>query len=371
MKTRAIRVPLDHASYDVVVGAGILRDLPRLLARAFDSRHAAIVTDTYLRPRHAEVAVAALRRAGFGVGAFALPRGERAKSLGVLERLYGFLLRRRVETGTPIAAIGGGTVGDAAGFAAATFHRGTPLVQVPTTLLAQVDSAVGGKTGVNHALAKNAIGAFHQPSLVVADVEALATLSRRQLLSGMAEVVKYALALDPALARWLDASWDRVLALKPAEIAKVVTTCVRWKAGIVAEDERERLGRRHVLNFGHTVGHALETAAGHRRLLHGEAVGWGMRVAVALSEGRGWLDPGDSRLARSLLARLPAPPPMRPEERGRFLPALRRDKKVNGSANVYVLLRALGEPVRVADVTAPELAAAARRVGVPFPEAAP
>jgi 3-dehydroquinate synthase len=365
---RAIRVAVERDPYDVLVGTDLLGDLPRLLARLFDSRRAVLVTDTYLLPRHAADAVLALRRAGWRVHATALPRGERAKSLATLEKIYTFLLRHRVERSTPLVALGGGTVGDAAGFAAATYHRGIPLVHVPTTLLAQVDSAIGGKTAVNHPLAKNAIGSFHQPRLVVADAAVLATLPRRQVLSGMAEVVKYALALDPDLAGWLDASWNGVLAREAAAIDRVVGTCAAWKASVVAEDERERLGRREVLNFGHTLGHALETAAGHARLLHGEAVAWGMRVAVALSEGRGWLRSGGGRLARSLLARLPAPVPLRAPDRRKLLPALRLDKKAEGAKNRFVLLRSLGAPVRVDDVTDGELAAAARRVGLSIPE---
>lgn len=367
MSPRAIRVAVRQAPYDVLVGTGLLGDLPRLLARRAGTRSAVVVTDTYLRRRHAERVVRALRGAGWRVPVLALPRGERAKSLPVLERVYGFLLRRRVETGTPLVAVGGGTVGDAAGFAAATYHRGIPLVHVPTTLLAQVDSAIGGKTGVNHPLAKNAIGAFHQPVLVVADGDVLATLPRRQVLSGMAEVVKVALALDPPFAAWLEGSWERVLARETPAITRVVGTCAAWKARLVADDERERLGRRTVLNFGHTVGHALETAAGHGRLLHGEAVAWGMRVAIALSVGRGWLGPDGSRLAEALLSRLPAPEPLRVAERRRLLPALHLDKKVAGGRNRFVLLRRLGEPVRVDDVTLPELASAVRRTGWSLP----
>ncbi len=371
VKRISIRVGLDGAPYEIHVGRGILAELPRLLARHANGRRAVVVTDTYLRETHAARVVGALRRAGWRVDTMALPRGERAKSFAVLERMYGFLLRHGVETSTPLVAVGGGTVGDAAGFAAATYHRGIPLVQVPTTLLAQVDSALGGKTGVNHPLAKNAIGAFHQPVLVVADVGVLGTLPRRQLLSGMAEVVKVALALDPVLARWLDASWPNVLALRPSAVIRVVSTCAAWKARIVEEDERERLGRRVVLNFGHTVGHALETAAGHGRLLHGEAVAWGMRVAIALSDGRGWLGSEEGRLARSLLARLPLGATPKNGERGKVLPALRRDKKVGGARNVFVLLRGLGRPVTVDDVTVPELAAAARRAGLPILEPIP
>jgi 3-dehydroquinate synthase len=365
---RSIRVAVEQDPYDVLVGTGLLGDLPRLLARLTGSRCAVLVTDTWLRSRHAEDAARALSGAGWHVDVTALPRGERAKSLEALERLYAFLLRRKVERSTLLVAIGGGTVGDAAGFAAATYHRGIPLVHVPTTLLSQVDSAIGGKTAVNHRLAKNAIGSFYQPRLVVADRAVLATLPRRQVLSGMAEVVKYALALDTDFARWLGGSWDRVLAQEAAAIDRVVGTCVAWKAGIVAEDERERRGRREILNFGHTLGHALETAAGHVRLLHGEAVAWGMRVAIALSEGRGWLGSGGGRLARSLLARLPAPVPLRGADRRKLLPALRLDKKAQGAKNVFVLLRNLGEPVRAEDVTLRELGAAARRVGFSIPE---
>lgn len=360
MKVYRVRVPLASRPYDVYVGAGLLTRFPGLLARHIPGRRAVLVSDNRLLAGPAGKVVHALRRAGWKVDAKALPQGETAKSPAALQSLYSFLLRRGVERRTPLVAVGGGSIGDAAGFAAATYHRGIPLVHVPTTLLAQVDSAIGGKTAVNHPLAKNAVGAFYQPLFVAADTGTLRTLPQRELLSGLAEAAKYALVFDPALARRLLARWDTLLARDPAELARLVRACAAWKAQVVAGDERDLSGRRELLNFGHTLGHALETAGGYRRFRHGEAVAWGMRFAVELSAARGWL--GRSRaLADALLARLPARSwgGLQP---GRVLRLLARDKKVRSGRNVFILLRELGRPVRVADVGAIELRAALRRL---------
>jgi 3-dehydroquinate synthase len=261
-----------------------------------------------------------------------------------------------------LIALGGGTIGDAAGFAAATYYRGIPVVQIPTTLLAQVDSAIGGKTAVNHPLGKNAIGAFHQPSLVVADVDLLETLPKRDFLSGMAEVVKYGLVFSPSLMKRLDASWDRLLARDPRALEAIVAECVAWKVRVVAEDERDLSGRRELLNFGHTLGHALETATEYRAFRHGEAVAWGMLTACALSFGRGWMRTSGRR-SMHLLSRLEPPRWPRTLRRAAVVAALASDKKVRGGKNVFVLLKEAGRPIRANDVTRAEIDAALDAIG--------
>lgn len=301
-----------------------------------------------------------MTRSGWEVSSKALAAGERAKSIPTLQSLYNHLIDVRADRRTPLVAIGGGTIGDAAGFAAATYFRGIPLAHVPTTLLAQVDSAIGGKTAVNHPKAKNAIGAFHQPLLVLADVDCLKTLPEREFAAGMAEVVKYGLVFDPAFVRWLDVNWAAVMSRRPDLLVDMVSRSVRWKCRVVAADERDLRGRRELLNFGHTVGHALETASGYR-LLHGEAVAWGMRAALELSIGRGWMKrSGDS--ARALLAKLPAaewPPKLRPSD---LLGPMALDKKARAGRSTFVLLREIGRPTRVQDVSPNELLRALERI---------
>jgi 3-dehydroquinate synthase len=357
-------VRLKERSYPIRIGRGSLATLPALLAGRGLGGRAVIVTDSYLRGRAAREVSLILCEAGWSASLIVLPRGELAKSFAVLERLYGSLISARVERGTPLLAVGGGTVGDCAGFAAATYFRGIPLVHVPTTLLAQVDSSIGGKTAVNHPLAKNAVGAFYQPVLVVCDPQILSSLPRRELLSGLAEAVKVALAFDPAFARWLLRHWDKLLACEPAALERVVRVCAAWKAKVVAQDERDLCGARQFLNFGHTLGHALESATFYRHFTHGEGVAWGMAAALALSQGRGWLTGGELSLAVALLGRLERPAPPKGLRWRAVLSGLRRDKKARDLRAVFILLRGLGRAEAVDDVTPAELRRAARLSGL-------
>jgi len=344
---------------EILVGSGVSSRLPALMAKTLRRGKAVLVADARLRAKAGKLQ-AALRRTGWDARLLRLTAGEAAKSPRSLQAIYDFLIRSGADRRTPLVALGGGTIGDAAGFAAATYFRGIPLVHVPTTLLAQVDSAIGGKTAINHPKAKNAIGAFHQPALVVEDVDFLKTLPKREFEAGMAEVVKYGLVFDPAFARWLDVHWPELMDRRPGLLVEMIARSVRWKTKVVAADERDLSGRRELLNFGHTVGHALETASGYR-LLHGEAVAWGMRAAVELSQGRGWLRKG-AALAGALLARLPAPAwpaGLAPE---RLLEPMRLDKKARAGRGVFILLRELGRPVRVDDVGREELLRALSRI---------
>lgn len=354
---RTILVKTKPDAYPIRVGAGLLDRLPALMPGDLQrARRCVIATDSFLARSLGSRALRAFRAAGWKAELFALPRGEAAKSLASVERFFGFLLRAKVERRTPVVALGGGTVGDAAGFAASAYYRGVPLVQVPTTLLGQVDSAIGGKTAVNHPLAKNAIGAFYQPRLVVCDTATLKSLPRREFLSGLGEVVKYALLFDRAFARRLGAEWSRLLNLEDAALERVVARCAALKARVVAADTRDLSGARELLNFGHTLGHALESAAGYGRIRHGEAVAWGMRAAAAISKGRGWAS--DARAIDALLARLPRVRVPAGVSRRRLLSPLKSDKKARDGKNVFVLLKGIGNPVRVDDVSAAEIDAA-------------
>lgn len=345
----------------IYVGNGIFDSFETLLSRHCRKGKAVFVGDERLLSSLVQGLAARVRRRGWDASVTGVRAGEGAKSFRVLEGVYAHLLKVRADRPTPLIAVGGGTIGDMAGFAAATFQRGIPLVQVPTTLLAQVDSAIGGKTAVNHPLAKNAVGAFYQPAFTLADVACLRPLPARDFDAGLAEVVKCALVFDPPFARLLDSRWEALRSREPRELLNVVRRAVAWKAKVVSEDERDLAGRRELLNYGHTIGHALEAATSYGSFLHGEAVAWGMRAAGALARGRGWLsEPRESALMDSLLGRLPAPAWPARLRYPKVLEAMRRDKKARGNRNVFVLLRALAKPVRVADVSDEELLAALR-----------
>jgi 3-dehydroquinate synthase len=274
-----------------------------------------------------------------------LPDGEHTKNLETLNLIFDQLLLHRHERGTTLIALGGGVTGDMAGFAAAIYQRGVDFIQIPTTLLSQVDSSVGGKTGVNHALGKNMIGAFYQPQCVLADIDVLNSLPTRELQAGLAEVIKYGLLGNSAFFSWLEDNIDALIARDANKMAYAVRICCEEKARIVAADEREG-GLRALLNLGHTFGHAIEAAMGYGTWLHGEAVGAGMVMAADLSHRIGWLDAVDARRARTLIERagLPVAPPssMTAEQ---FLNLMSVDKKVQSGKIRFVLLRSIGNAV--------------------------
>lgn len=349
---------------EVYVGTGLLGRLARLASGHAARRRATVVTDAFLAPGVGRSAVRSLAAAGWEAPLFILPRGEAAKSLRQMELLWSFMSRTGHERRDPVVALGGGTVGDAAGFAAATWMRGVPLIQVPTTLLAQCDSCLGGKTAVNIPAAKNAVGAFHQPALVVADVSLLKTLSERDFASGLAEVVKYGLVLDAAFARELDRRWDALAARRPAALSWAVGRSLRIKASVVSADEHDLHGRRELLNFGHTLGHALETASGYE-VRHGEAVAFGMRAAAALSRRRGGLGrPAEAALVERLLARLSEVRVPRAVRARDLAQLLVRDKKARGGRPVFVLLKGLARPERTDAVSRSEVLAVLSEMGV-------
>lgn len=336
-----VRVELGARSYPIHIGAGALDD-ERLYRPHLGGGRIAIVSNPVVAPLYLERVGAALARAGASPAVEVMVEdGERAKSWAVLERVFDELLGAQVGRDGMIIALGGGVIGDLAGFAAAVYQRGIPFLQVPTTLLAQVDSSVGGKTAVNHARGKNMIGAFHQPEAVIADVATLGTLPDRELRAGLAEVIKHGFALDAQLVDWLESNIERLLARDAGALTHAVRRSCELKAQVVADDEREA-GPRALLNFGHTFGHAIEAGAGYGAWLHGEAVAAGMIIAAELSVRAGLLGTGDAERLRRLVQRagLPIAGPALSAER--YLELMAGDKKAVGGRPRYVILLAIG-----------------------------
>jgi len=301
-----LTVHLGERSYPIHIGEGILSLTGELLQQLGLRGKAAVVTNPTVAQQYLDPVRDALSRAGFEVTPVLLPDGEEHKNLKSLSSLYDRLIGERFDRKSCIVALGGGVVGDLAGFAAATYLRGVPYVQVPTTLLAQVDSSVGGKTGVNHQDGKNLIGAFYQPKGVVIDVAVLKTLPRRELIAGLAEVIKYGIIDDPALFGLLEQEMQKIIGLDRELLVRIIATSCAIKARVVEMDEREE-DHRAVLNFGHTIGHALEAATGYTRFLHGEAVGVGMAQAAAISVRQGFCDQQGCERIRQLLAKAGLP----------------------------------------------------------------
>jgi shikimate kinase/3-dehydroquinate synthase len=338
------------ATYPVYVEWNALFDLGLRLREAGLTGQTYIVSDETVFARYGKQAEAALSQADIAVASYTVPPGEASKSLQTAAAMYDWLIDRRAERGHVIVALGGGMVTDLGGYVAATYLRGLPLVHVPTSLLAMVDAAVGGKVAVNHPRAKNAIGAFYQPRFVLADVSTLRTLPPRELTSGWSELIKHALILDPDLLASLEEHADAILALDPELTTEAIRRSVAIKAAVVSEDEREESGRRTVLNYGHTVGHAIEAATEYGRFLHGEAVAIGMAVAGAISRRLGLLSPGVERRQRDLLERFGLPIRAQGLDRAALLSAMALDKKVRARAIRWVLPEDVGRTVLRDDV---------------------
>jgi 3-dehydroquinate synthase len=349
-----VPVPLAERSYQVVITSDDLSGVGSFARERLRGSLAFVVTDENVS-HHAEVVGAALTGAGFRVSSVILSSGEAQKSLAEASHLYDRLADLNADRKTVVVAVGGGVVGDLAGFVAATFNRGLPLLMVPTTLLAMVDSSVGGKVGVNHPRAKNLIGAFHQPIGVWIDTATLTTLPEREYRSGLAEVVKYGVILDADFFAWLEANSDRVLHRDPEAVRHVVARCCALKAEVVAQDEREESGLRAVLNYGHTFAHAFETVGGYGSWLHGEAVAAGMVCESRLAEHRGLIPAETTTRQVRLLERfgLPTVPQRWPVEE--LLTVMRRDKKNLAGRLRLVLPRRLGEAALFDDVPEEEV----------------
>ena len=351
MKT--LNVELGERSYPIHIGRGLLRQ-PELLKPCIPGSRVAVVTNVTVGPLYLDTLLQGL--AAWKPVTVSLPDGEAYKTLDVLDRIFTTLLQNRCDRKTTLIALGGGVVGDMTGFAAASYQRGIPFIQIPTTLLAQVDSSVGGKTGVNHALGKNMIGAFHQPQCVIIDTDTLDTLPDKELSAGLAEVIKYGLIGDPEFFTWLEQNMDKLLARDPQALAYAIERSCADKAAVVAADEREA-GSRALLNLGHTFGHAIETGAGYGAWLHGEAIAAGMCMAADLSRRLGWLSPQEVQRIEKLIqrARLPIRAP-RTLSGARLRELMSVDKKVEAGQLRLILPKGLGQSVITADVPSALLA---------------
>ncbi|NNG23947.1 bifunctional shikimate kinase/3-dehydroquinate synthase AroKB [Telluria aromaticivorans] len=337
-----LNVDLGERSYPIAIGRDLLGDAA-LLTRHIDSGKVAIVTNTVVAPLYLAKVAGALRAAGRDVVEIVLPDGEEYKTWQSLNLVYDALLANRCDRKTTLVALGGGVIGDLTGFAASSYMRGVPFVQVPTTLLSQVDSSVGGKTGINHPLGKNMIGAFYQPRAVIADTATLDTLPARELSAGLAEVIKHGAILDAAYFEWIEQNIGRLVAREPEAMAYAIARSCEIKAEVVRKDEREG-GLRAVLNFGHTFGHAIESGLGYGNWLHGEAVGCGMVMAADLSARLGLVDAATVERLRALVAA--AGLPTRAPDLGleRWIELMAVDKKNEGGAIRFILLKPLGSP---------------------------
>lgn len=345
--TQTIRVDLGERSYPIVVGPGLLGD-PMHYEPWLRGRQAVLITSETVAGLHAPQVERVLQACCSRWLPIVLPDGEAQKCWETLDRLHGELIAWGADRKTLLIALGGGVIGDLAGFAAATYQRGIDFIQVPTTLLAQVDSSVGGKTAINHALGKNLIGAFHQPLAVISDTDTLKTLPDRELAAGLAEVIKYGIIQDTAFFSWLEGHLDGLLRRDAGELTHAIRRSCEIKAEIVARDEREQ-GVRALLNLGHTFGHAIESLAGYGAWLHGEAVAAGTVLASTLSHRLGRLAAGDLERIRALLRRagLPVTPPALPLEG--WLAAMGRDKKNEGGRITLILPEGIGAASVVKD----------------------
>jgi shikimate kinase/3-dehydroquinate synthase len=338
-----LQVELGERSYPITIGQSLLAH-GKLIADAVGGERAAIVTNTVVGPLYLDAVAQSLRAAGKRVTEIMLPDGEEEKTWENLQRIYDGLLSEQCDRKTTIIALGGGVVGDMAGFAAATYMRGVPFVQVPTTLLAQVDSSVGGKTGINHPLGKNMIGAFYQPKAVIADTATLNSLPQRELSAGLAEVIKHGAIIDAPFFDWIESNIGRLMSRDPDALAYAIRRSCEIKADVVRQDEREG-GLRAILNFGHTFGHAIESGMGYGQWLHGEAVGCGMVMAADLSQRLGLIDAAARDRVAALVqaAGLPHVAPDLGAER--WLELMQVDKKNEGGQIRFILLKPLGAPL--------------------------
>jgi 3-dehydroquinate synthase len=355
--SRSVPVGLDARAYEVVIGPGLLAEAGRRIAPFAKRRRTAVVSDETVWGLHGATLSAALEGAGITVLPVIVAPGEQTKSFEGLADVTDRLLALELDRGDIVTAFGGGVVGDLTGFAAAIYKRGVDFVQIPTTLLAQVDSSVGGKTAIDTPRGKNLVGAFHQPKLVLADLDVLSTLSEREMRAGYAEVIKYGLLGDFGFFEWLEAHGAAVLAREPAALAHAVSRSVEMKAEIVAEDETEQ-GRRALLNLGHTFGHALEAETGYgAALLHGEAVAAGQALALRFSASQGLCPSQDAARASVAISAAGLPTrlediPGHPFDAGRLVRHMAQDKKTEAGRLTFILARALGDAFVAKDVDA-------------------
>ena len=341
---RIVKVPLGSRTYSIWIGRDLLRRLGPECARQKLGRRCAVISDEHVAPLYGKLALAGLLSSGFEPVLITVPAGERAKSLKTVQSCYDQLAEHRLERKSFVVALGGGVVGDLAGFVAATFLRGVPFVQVPTTLLAQVDSSVGGKVGVNLKAGKNLVGAFYQPRFVLCELQALESLPMREFRAGLAEVIKYGIIYDARLFRLLEKEIAPLLEREPRLLERVIARCCAIKADVVGQDETES-GLRAILNFGHTIGHALEVISGYGEFLHGEAISLGQVAAAELSAKVLGFPRSEADRVRNLLdkAGLPTSLKLTPARIQKLGSAMRLDKKVSEGVVKFVLARRLGQ----------------------------
>ncbi len=356
---RSLNVALGERSYPIHIGPGLLSRAD-LVTGSLVSPRVAIVSNNVVAPLYLERLAAPLRSAGVRIAEIVLPDGESHKNWETLNLIFDALLKERCDRTTTLIALGGGVIGDLAGFAAASYQRGVPFIQVPTTLLSLVDSSVGGKTGINHPRGKNMVGAFWQPQLVLADTDTLATLPDRELSAGLAEVIKYGLIRDLPFFEWLEANMDKLVARDPAALSYAIERSCANKAEVVAGDEREtaKEGGRALLNLGHTFGHAIETGLGYGVWLHGEAVAAGTVMAAELSCRLGWLNRADVARILDLQKRAGLPGTGPRLGAAIYLDLMGHDKKVIAGKLRLVLLRQIGSALTYADATATDICGA-------------
>ncbi len=350
---QTLNVALGDRAYPIHIGSGLIQNAELILPH-LKRKQVAIVTNTTVAPLYFEKLAKSLCEAGIAVIDIILPDGEAYKNSETLNQIYDALLKNRCERSTTLIALGGGVIGDLTGYAAATYLRGVPFIQIPTTLLSQVDSSVGGKTGINHPLGKNMIGAFYQPKLVLADIDTLQTLPKRELSAGMAEVIKYGLIRDADFFDWLETNIAKLMNLDEAVISYAIYRSCQNKAEVVAADEHET-GERALLNLGHTFGHAIENAMGYGVWLHGEAVAAGILLAADLSQRMSWLNDMDMKRIHALLtaSRLPLRAPNLGAEK--YLNLMANDKKVADGKIRLVLQQGIGKAVITSNYDAEKL----------------
>ncbi len=338
-----LQVDLGDRSYPISIGQSLL-SRGDLIAQHVPGARVAVVTNTTVAPLYLDQLHTTLSAAGKSVTSIVLPDGEEEKNWSSLMKVFDVLLAEKCDRKTTLVALGGGVIGDLTGFAAATYMRGVPFIQIPTTLLAQVDSSVGGKTGINHPLGKNMIGAFYQPQAVIADTGTLKTLPARELSAGLAEVIKHGAIIDAPFFDWIESNIDKLMAKDSAALAHAIRRSCEIKADVVRQDEREG-GLRAILNFGHTFGHAIESGLGYGEWLHGEAVGCGMVMAADLSHRMGFIDAAAKARVTSLVkaANLPVVAPDLGADR--WLELMQVDKKNEGGKMKFILIKPLGTPV--------------------------
>lgn len=356
MRKAKVKVSLGKRSYDVLVGSGIIDQLGKLYKG--DSKRAVLISDKMLTEHRTRV-LAALAKAGWTVTEIAVEAGENLKDFEKIYPIYGEMLKAGIDRSSTLFALGGGSVGDAAGFIASTYLRGIAWVGLPTTLLGQVDSSIGGKTAVNHALGKNLVGTFYQPSLVVCEGDFLKTLSKREVVSGLGEVAKYGLTYDRNFFSYIQKNWERAIELDPKVMLQLVLKSAAFKAKAVSRDEHDKKGTREVLNFGHTFGHALESVTGYKTFQHGEAVIWGMRFALALSKSK--LKPKTYNETSNFLKsiKVPALPQVKAQD---FFAPMKKDKKAIKGRVRFVLLKDIGKTVLDRNITENDLIVALKEI---------